>query len=142
MSTESDTPNASSAQAKQNESPQRASTNIVRQKRVDQFEEERLNDPDHNVACLGAVRADLFRMSLPLGYALQQLLADAQSMPEIIVDLENSMNLYLRLTKQNERLYQLELRQTEQARAAERQRSSRPGKQTRDTREPHKPVPK
>jgi hypothetical protein len=85
---------------------------------VDEFEQQRLDDPDALAACLGAMQADLLRVGFQLGDAVKRLLAGRPLSAENLQDIEPSLNIYLRVARQNERYGQLDLRRAEQQASA------------------------
>ena len=111
-----DNSNRSETAAERNqgqESSQHSVPSAVRERRVDQYEREELENPEAFQACLAAIQADQIRIGFALGAAVKQLLTGAQASTEHIREVEPSISIYLRVTRQIERFRQLELRQAE-----------------------------
>jgi hypothetical protein len=91
----------------------RSAMMAARQQRVDEYEENGLRSPDAMDACLAAVQADLMRVSFKLGPALEQALATPPINGESLRDIAAPLDMYLRVTRQIDRIGQLDLRRSE-----------------------------
>jgi len=102
-----------SRENKRREGPKKSSPTEVRQQRVDEYEVQGLKNPEAFEACFAAIQADQIRIGFALGEAVKQVLSCVQTTPQTFQELEPSLSIYLRVTRQIERYRQLELRQAE-----------------------------
>jgi hypothetical protein len=79
-----------------------------RRKRIDDYRDEGLSRPIAGEACLTSVSADLHGIASGIGQALNESLTETTPTLETIDKLEPTLNNYLRVTRQLERLTQFE----------------------------------
>ena len=81
-----------------------------RRQRIDDYHDEGLDRPVAGEACLTSVCADLHGIASVIGPVLNQSLTESPPTLETIGELEPTLNSYLRVTRQLERLTHFEAR--------------------------------
>jgi hypothetical protein len=120
------TPETNPASRTRARSGRRSSTTDTgrqRQRRVAEYEKQGLDKPEAFEACMAAIQADQIGIGFALGAAIKQKLTESQARPEMLLELEKPLDIYLRVTRQIERCRQLEIRQAEVQRATDTARS-------------------
>jgi hypothetical protein len=116
------------------ESSERIASIEQRKRRADEYERQGLQYPNAFDACLAAIQADQIRIGFALGEAVKKELGRGNVAPETLGQLEPSLNMYLRVTRQIERYRQLEIRHAEVQREARKTQRAEPSVPNSDAR--------
>ena len=95
----------------------------LRMQKIREYQIQSLSNADPLCANLGAEAGNLMRMGLRLGQAIDTCLAKSTDVPQQAKELSAIMETYLKVTRQWDRLVQLEDRITEGERSGGRRRS-------------------